>query len=96
MRTAETYEELKALPFWVVVRTKRGAVRERGPHSGDASWSQMGSEHAVGWEDEDFPVRVLWSYADEIAPPPLDFSKYQPYQPGTGIITTQHQGTPVQ
>jgi hypothetical protein len=70
MKQAKSYEELWALPFWVTVRTAQGQIRERDQHSG--SWSQMGSEGGVGWQDDDFPVTVLWSYADEVKSDDID------------------------
>jgi hypothetical protein len=66
--TAKTEDELAALPQWVVVRTANGCVRERDQYG---RWNEMGDDSAVIWKPVHFPVTVLWSYAQEIAPPPL-------------------------
>lgn len=80
MREVKNEDELAGLAQWVVIRTASQVVCERDRQG---FWHAMGSEHAVTWSDEDFPAQVLWSYADEIAPP-LDLSKYT--SPYTGIL----------
>ena len=85
MNQAKNEEELAALPMWVVVRTASKQVRERGI---GGQWYAMGVSwpgHKVTWEDEDFPVTVLWSYAQEVEPPARPLP---PYRDGGGIITT--------
>jgi hypothetical protein len=69
MKEAKSYEELKALPYWVIVRTARGRVRERGYRNTPSLWSEMGMIEDPEWTDEDFPAQVLWSYVQEICPP---------------------------
>lgn len=78
MRQAKTEDELAALAQWVVVRTASGQIRER-LREGNC-WLGIGSERPVDWKGQDFPVQVLWSYADEVAPP------YPPSTPGGGTI----------
>jgi hypothetical protein len=68
MKVAKDYDQLSALPQWVVVRTASQIVRERGR---DGEWYEMGVNGSPEWEEPDFPVTVLWSYAQEIAPPPI-------------------------
>lgn len=101
MKQARSYDALKALPLWVVVRTATGKVRERGQRHTPTLWSQMGSIDDPSWEDEDFPVQVLWSYAQEIYPPlggelaklvPSSPSSIYPYPQG-GMVTTTTPGT---
>lgn len=59
---------LQALPFRVVLRTATGLVVERD----DDGWGQMGKAQAFRFSEEDFPAKVLWTYADEITPPDID------------------------
>lgn len=85
MRNVESYEHLKALPQWVVIRTSNGVVRER-EHNG--CWSQIGTSADVVWDGTDFPAKVLWSYAEEIAPdplPPLPLSLISGIQTGVTV-----------
>lgn len=64
MNQARNEDELAALSPWVVVRTASGQIRER-LREGNC-WMGIGCERPVDWTEEDFPVIVLWSYAQEV------------------------------
>jgi len=67
MRTVKSAEHLEALPLRVVLRTAVGHICERTPVG---TWLQTGEADPVALTDDDFPAKVLWTAADDIAPDP--------------------------
>jgi hypothetical protein len=61
-------DHLRALPLAVMVRTAKGEIRSRD----EGGWTSMGSERSVVWDDEDFPAKVMWSYAEEVGDPGVE------------------------
>ena len=84
MREVAELDHLKALPLCAVVRTKDGKLRERIE---TGVWIQIGTDHAVEWNDEDFPATVIWDYAEEINDPSLVALA----RLATGLLKTQAQ-----
>jgi hypothetical protein len=67
MREIAEADHLRALPLCVTIRTKSGRTCERSESGG---WTEMGkAAKAVTFDEEDFPAKVVWSYAEEIGDP---------------------------
>lgn len=68
MKDVAEQGHLRALPLAVMVRTAKGEIRSRD----ESGWSTMGSERSVSWDAEDFPAKVMWSYAEEVGDPGVE------------------------
>jgi hypothetical protein len=61
-------DHLQALPLTVMVRTAKGEIRARNENG----WTRMGSGSPVSWDVDDFPAKVMWSYAEEVGDPGVE------------------------
>lgn len=68
MKEALELDHLRALPLAVMVRTAKGEIRARD----ESGWTRMGSGSPVSWDVDDFPVKVMWSYAEEVGDPGVE------------------------
>lgn len=66
MREIKNADALLAMPLWLVLRSAKGVVYER---DNQGYWHEMGSEHSVAFNEDDFPANLLWTYADELIDP---------------------------